>query len=61
MRYDLGNPIWEKNQLEGEVVLLSFLWYITDVRENKETLFVEFPLKCGTYGHYRIYPPILFS
>ena len=61
MRYDLGNPIWEKNQLEGEVVLLSFLWYITDVRENKETLFVEFPLTCDTYGHYRIYPPILFS
>ena len=26
-RYDLGNPIREKTQLEGEVALLSFLWY----------------------------------
>jgi hypothetical protein len=24
-RYDLGNPIWEKTQLEGEVALLFFL------------------------------------
>jgi hypothetical protein len=48
--YDLGNPIRENNQLEGEVALLSFLWYINDASTNKEALFVEFPLICGLYG-----------
>jgi hypothetical protein len=28
--YDLENPIWEKTQLEGEVAMLSFLWYGND-------------------------------
>jgi hypothetical protein len=34
-RYDLGNSIREKTQLEGEVSLLSFLWYRNDVSRKK--------------------------
>jgi len=48
-RYDMGNPIREKTQLEGEVALLSFLWYINDVSTKKEVLSMEFPLTC----HYK--------
>jgi hypothetical protein len=46
-RYDLGNPIQEKTQLEGEASLLSFLWYRNDASTKKEALSVEFPLTCG--------------
>jgi hypothetical protein len=34
-KYDLGNPIWEKIQLEGEVALLYFLWYKNDSSTKK--------------------------
>ena len=57
-RYDLGNPIREKTQLEGEVALLFFLWYRNDASTKKEALVVELPL---TYGMYRISPPLLCS
>jgi hypothetical protein len=60
-RYDLGNPIREKTQLEGEVALLSFLWYRNDASTKKEALSVEFPLTCGLYGCYKISPPLLCS
>jgi hypothetical protein len=33
--YDLENPIQEKTQLEGEVALLSFLWYRNDASTKK--------------------------
>jgi hypothetical protein len=59
--YDLGNPIREKTQLEGEVSLLSFLWYINDADTKKEALSMEFPLTCGLYGFYRISHPLLCS
>jgi hypothetical protein len=52
-RYDLGNPIQEKTQLEGEAALLSFLWYRNDASTKKEALSVEFPLTCGLYGCYK--------
>jgi hypothetical protein len=58
-RYDMGNPIREKTQLEGEVALLSFLWYRNDASTKKEALSVEFPLNCGLYGCYIISPPLL--
>jgi hypothetical protein len=59
--YDLGNPICEKTHLEGEVSLLSFLWYRNVASTKKEALSMEFPLKCGMYGCYKISPPLLFS
>jgi hypothetical protein len=36
--YDLVNPIMEKTHLEGEVALLSFLWYRNDASIKKEAL-----------------------
>jgi hypothetical protein len=57
----MGNPIWEKTQPEGEVVMLSFLWYRNGASTKKETLFVELPLTCGLYGYYIISPLLLFS
>jgi hypothetical protein len=60
-RYDLGNPIQEKALLEGEVALLSFLWYRNHASTKKEALFVELPLTCGLYGFYKISPPLLCS
>jgi hypothetical protein len=48
--YDLENPIWEKTQLEGEVSLLSFIWYRNNASIKKEELFMDFPLTCGLYG-----------
>jgi hypothetical protein len=60
-RYDLGNPILEKTQLEGEASLLSFLWYRNDASTRKDALSQEFPLNYGMYGCYRISPPLLCS
>jgi hypothetical protein len=60
-RYDLGKPIWEKTQLEGEATRLSFLWYRNDASTKKESLFKDFPLTYGMYGYYRIYNPLLCS
>jgi hypothetical protein len=59
-RYDLGNPIREKTQLEGEVALLSFLWYRNDASTKKKALSLELPLTYGLYGSYRI-SPLLYS
>jgi hypothetical protein len=55
-RYDLGNPIREKSQLESEVALLSFLWYKNDASTKKVALPMELPLTCDLYGCYKISP-----
>jgi len=61
IKYDLGKPIREKNQLEGEAAFLSFLWYINDESAKKEALSMEFPYNCGQYGCYKISLPLLCS
>jgi hypothetical protein len=61
IRYDLGNPIREKTQLEGESSLLSFLWYRNDASTKEEALPMELPLTCGMYGFYIISPHLLCS
>jgi len=46
-RYDLGNLIPEKTQIEGETPLLSFLWYGNDASTKKDTLSMELTLTHG--------------
>jgi hypothetical protein len=51
----------EKTQLEGDIALLSFLWYRNNASTKKEALSMELLLTCGLYGLYRISPPLLCS
>jgi hypothetical protein len=39
-RYYLRNQIQEKKQLEGEVALLSFLWYRNDASTKRHSLWI---------------------
>jgi hypothetical protein len=40
-------PLREKNQLKGEIVLLSFLWYGNSTSTKEKALSMDFPKNCG--------------
>jgi hypothetical protein len=40
-----GKPLREKTQLEGEVALLSFLWYGNNASTKEKALSMELPLR----------------
>jgi hypothetical protein len=50
-------PLWEKNQLEGEAALLSFLWYGNNASTKENALSMELPETCGLLGCYKTLTP----
>jgi hypothetical protein len=50
-------PLWEKNQLKGEVSLLSFLWYGNNASTKEKTLSMELRETCFLLGCYKILTP----
>jgi hypothetical protein len=41
-----GKTLREKTHLEGEVALLSFLWYENNASTKEKALFMELPETC---------------
>jgi hypothetical protein len=57
-----GKPLREKNQLEGEPTLLSFLWYKNNASIKEKVISIELIEICGMLGFYRtLNPSIMLS
>ena len=54
-------PLREKIQLEGDVALLSFLWYGNNVSTKENALSMELPETHGLLGCYKTLNPFCYS
>jgi hypothetical protein len=50
-------PLWEKNLMEGEVALLSFLWNGNNASTKEKALYMELSKTCNLIGYYRTLTP----